>query len=141
MICKNDINHQKQKLPSVKKLLFNSILKMLKIPFFRKTRINVCFLVFISLGAASLDLRAEYLSRSRLDTEIQAKAHNVLRKTLGDEYINVSVVQHTFLDDKPVKQESEILPGVKISSNKTEIKTIFRYRTIVLTVNQNVTLD
>jgi len=47
-------------------------------------------------------LHAEILSRSRPEPEIRERIHKILRKTLREEYIDVSVILHSVLDNEPV---------------------------------------
>ena len=55
-------------------------------------------------------LNAEYLSRSRPEPELRERIHKILRKALREEYIDVSVVLHAFLDNDPIKKESDLVP-------------------------------
>ena len=59
-------------------------------------------------------LNAEILTRSRPDPEIRQKIHKILQKALREEYIDVSVIIHSVLDNNPVKKDSDLIPGVKI---------------------------
>ncbi len=86
-------------------------------------------------------LTAEYLSRSRPEPELRERIHKILRKALREEYIDVSVVLHSFLDNDPIKKESDLVPGVKIATEDKDVQTILNYRTIILTVNNSVDLD
>ncbi len=86
-------------------------------------------------------LDAEYLSRSRPEPELRERIHKILRKALREEYIDVSVVLHSFLDNEPVKKESDLVPGVKIATEDKDVQTILNYRTIILTVNNSIDLD
>ena len=86
-------------------------------------------------------LNAEYLSRSRPEPELRERIHKILRKALREEYIDVSVVLHSFLDNDPIKKESDLVPGVKIATEDKDVQTILNYRTIILTVNNSVDLD
>ena len=61
-------------------------------------------------------LHAEILSRSRPEPEIRERIHKILSKTLREEYIDVSVILHSVLDNEPVKTDSDLLPGVKIKT-------------------------
>ena len=49
-------------------------------------------------------LHAEILSRSRPEPEIRGRIHKILSKTLREEYIDVSVILHSVLDNEPVKK-------------------------------------
>ena len=86
-------------------------------------------------------LQAEYLSRSRPEPEIRERIHKILRKALSEDYIDVSVMLHSVLDNEPVKRDAEMLPGVKLDSGENNVQVVFNYRTIILTVNKTVNLD
>ena len=86
-------------------------------------------------------LHAEILSRSRPEPEIRERIHKILRKSLSEEYIDVSVILHSVLDNEPVKKDSDLLPGVKIKTNENEVQALFSYRIINLTVNNSVNLN
>ena len=100
--------------------------------------IGIVILLMI-LNFESLD--AEYLSRSRPEPELRERIHKILRKALREEYIDVSVVLHSFLDNEPIKKDSDLVPGVKIATEDKDVQTILNYRTIILTVNKSVDLD
>ncbi len=104
--------------------------------FFRYISILI-LLMILNLDA----LDAEYLSRSRPEPELRERIHKILRKALREEYIDVSVVLHSFLDNEPVKKESDLVPGVKIATEDKDVQTILNYRTIILTVNNSINLD
>ena len=104
--------------------------------FFRCISILILLMV---LNFESLD--AEYLSRSRPEPELRERIHKILRKALREEYIDVSVVLHSFLDNEPIKKDSDLVPGVKIATEDKDVQTILNYRTIILTVNNSVDLD
>ena len=100
--------------------------------------IGIAILLMI-LNFESLD--AEYLSRSRPEPELRERIHKILRKALREEYIDVSVVLHSVLDNEPVKKDSDLVPGVKIATQDKDVQTVLNYRTIILTVNKSVDLD
>ena len=104
-----------------------------KLTFFKC--IGIVFLLII-LNFESLD--AEYLSRSRPEPELRERIHKILRKALREEYIDVSVVLHSVLDNEPVKKDSDLGPGVKIATQDKDVQTVLNYRTIILTVNKSV---
>ena len=107
-----------------------------KLTFFKCIGIVILLLI---LNFESLD--AEYLSRSRPEPELRERIHKILRKALREEYIDVSVVLHSFLDNEPIKKDSDLVPGVKIATEDKDVQTILNYRTIILTVNNSVDLD
>ena len=80
---------------------------------------------------------AEFLTRSRSEPELKAKIHIILQKALPDEYVDVSVIQHSILSTAPKKLDSEVVPGIKIATKETE-NIVYNYRTINLTVNSKV---
>ena len=86
-------------------------------------------------------LHAEILSRSRPEPEIRERIHKILRKSLSDDYIDVSVILHSVLDNEPVKKDSDLIPGVKIKTDENEVQALFSYRIINLTVNKSVNLN
>ena len=86
-------------------------------------------------------LHAEILSRSRPEPEIRERIHKILRKSLSDDYIDVSVILHSVLDNEPVKKDSDLIPGVKIKTDENEVQALFSYRIINLTVNNSVNLN
>ena len=86
-------------------------------------------------------LHAEILSRSRPEPEIRERIHKILRKTLREEYIDVSVILHSVLDNEPIKKDSDLLPGVKIKTEENDVQALFSYRIINLTVNKSVNLN
>ena len=88
-----------------------------------------------------LSLPAEYLTRSRPDPELKAEIHRILQKALPEDYLDVSVIQHSILSSEPLQQDSKLVPGVKIASKQSESNLVFRYRSIILTVNSEVDLD
>ena len=107
-----------------------------KLTFFKCIGIVILLMI---LNFESLD--AEYLSRSRPEPELRERIHKILRKALREEYIDVSVVLHSFLDNEPIKKDSDLVPGVKIATEDKDVQTILNYRTIILTVNNSVDLD
>ena len=86
-------------------------------------------------------LNAEYLIRSRPDPELKNRIHGILQKSLPEEYLDVSVIQHSLLSSEALQEDSKLVPGVKIVSGQSESNLVFRYRTVILTVNQEVDLD
>ena len=86
-------------------------------------------------------LHAEILSRSRPEPEIRERIHKILRKTLREEYIDVSVILHSVLDNEPIKKDSDLLPGVKLKTDENKVQALFSYRIINLTVNNSVNLN
>jgi flagellar motor switch protein FliG len=107
-----------------------------KLTFFKCIGIVILLMI---LNFESLD--AEYLSRSRPEPELRERIHKILRKALREEYIDVSVVLHSVLDNEPVKKDSDLVPGVKIATQDNDVQTVLNYRTIILTVNKSVDLD
>ena len=107
-----------------------------KLTFFKCIGIVILLMI---LNFESLD--AEYLSRSRPEPELRERIHKILRKALREEYIDVSVVLHSVLDNEPVKKDSDLVPGVKIATKDKDVQTVLNYRTIILTVNKSVDLD
>ena len=100
--------------------------------FFYKNILSVvgCIVVLISININIL--QAEIINRSRPEPEIRERIHKILRKTMRENYIDVSVILHSVLDNKPVKKDSELIPGVKI---KTEDNKVFRKFTLVCAIN------
>ena len=94
-------------------------------------------LISININA----LQAEVISRVRPEPEIRDRIHKILRKTLRESYIDVSVTLHSVLDNKPVKRDSELIPGVKIKTDDNEVQELLNYRIINLTVNESVNLN
>ena len=86
-------------------------------------------------------LQAEVISRVRPEPEIRDRIHKILRKTLRESYIDVSVTLHSVLDNKPVKRDSDLIPGVKIKTDDKEVQELLNYRIINLTVNESVNLN
>ena len=99
----------------------------------------VCFVLILINNISNLD--AEVLTRSRQEPEIRQRIHKILQKVLREDYIDVSVMVHSVLDNKPVKKDSDILPGVKIKTEDKEVQDLLNYRTIILTVNKSVDLN
>ena len=98
-----------------------------------------CIIVFISLNINIL--QAEIINRVRPEPEIRERIHKILRKTMRENYINVSVILHSVLDNNPVKRDSELIPGVKIKTEDKEVQDLLNYRIINLTVNESVDLN
>ena len=86
-------------------------------------------------------LHAEILSRSRPEPEIRERIHKILSKSLREDYIDVSVILHSVLDNEPIKKDTDLLPGVKIKTEEKDVQALFSYRIINLTVNKSVNLN
>ena len=86
-------------------------------------------------------LHAEILSRSRPEPEIRERIHKILSKSLREDYIDVSVILHSVLDNEPIKKDTDLLPGVKIKTEENDVRALFSYRIINLTVNKSVNLN
>ena len=97
----------------------------------------IMILISININA----LQAEVISRVRPEPEIRDRIHKILRKTLRESYIDVSVTLHSVLDNKPVKRDSDLIPGVKIKTNDNDVQVLLNYRIINLTVNESVNLN
>ena len=106
-------------------------------------KIFIFILAFFSFALINniSNLSAEILTRSRPDPEIRQKIHKILQKALRDDYIDVSVIIHSVLDNNPIKKDSDLIPGVKIKTDDKEIQDLLNYRLIVLTVNKSVDLN
>ena len=98
-----------------------------------------CIIVLISFNIN--DLQSEIINRSRPEPEIRESIHKILRKTLQEDYIDVSVILHSVLDNNPIKKDSELIPGVKIKTDDKEVLELLNYRIINLTVNNSVNLN
>ena len=98
-----------------------------------------CIIVFTSLNINIL--QAEIINRVRPEPEIRERIHKILRKTMRENYINVSVILHSVLDNNPVKRDSELIPGVEIKTEDKEVQDLLNYRIINLTVNESVDLN
>ena len=109
--------------------------------YFKKTFKTILVWVILILINNISYLNAEVLTRSRQDPEIRQRIHKILQKVLREDYIDVSVMVHSVLDNKPVKKDSDILPGVKIKTEDKEVQDLLNYRTIILTVNKSVDLN
>ena len=109
--------------------------------FFYKNILSVagCIVVLISINISIL--QAEIINRSRPEPEIRERIHKILRKTMRENYIDVSVILHSVLDNKPVKKDSELIPGVEIKTEDKEVQDLLNYRIINLTVNESVNLN
>ena len=109
--------------------------------FFYKNILSVagCIIVLISINISIL--QAEIINRSRPEPEIRERIHKILRKTMRENYIDVSVILHSVLDNKPVKKDSELIPGVEIKTEDKEVQDLLNYRIINLTVNESVNLN
>ena len=97
-------------------------------------------IVFIFSFSYSL-VTAEYLIRSRPDAELKNQIHGILQKALPEDYLDVSVIQHSLLSSEALQEDSNLVPGVKIATSQSESNLVFRYRTVILTVNQEIDLD
>ena len=119
----------------------NNILSMNNLRFFYKNILSVvgCIVVLISINISIL--QAEIINRSRPEPEIRERIHKILRKTMRENYIDVSVILHSVLDNKPVKKDSELIPGVKIKTDDNKVQELLNYRIINLTVNESVNLN
>ena len=119
----------------------NNILSMNNFRFFYKNILSVvgCIIVLISINISIL--QAEIINRSRPEPEIRERIHKILRKTMRENYIDVSVILHSVLDNKPVKKDSELIPGVEIKTEDKEVQDLLNYRIINLTVNESVNLN
>ena len=109
--------------------------------FFYKNILSVvgCIIVLISINISII--QAEIINRSRPEPEIRERIHKILRKTMRENYIDVSVILHSVLDNKPVKKDSELIPGVKIKTEDNKVQELLNYRIINLTVNESVNLN
>ena len=58
------------------------------------SRVQVVILVVV---CSYSHLNAEYLIRSRPDPELKNQIHGVLQKSLPEDYLDVSVIQHSLL--------------------------------------------
>ena len=97
-------------------------------------------IVFMFSFSYSL-VTAEYLIRSRPDPELKNQIHGILQKALPEDYLDVSVIQHSLLSSEALQEDSNLVPGVKIATSQSESNLVFRYRTVILTVNQEIDLD
>ena len=61
--------------------------------------VSGCIILLISIY--NNNLHAEVLSRSRPEPEIRERIHKILRKSLREDYIDVSVILHSVLDNEP----------------------------------------
>ena len=119
----------------------NNILSMNNFRFFYKNILSVvgCIVVLISINISIL--QAEIINRVRPEPEIRERIHKILRKTMRENYINVSVILHSVLDNNPVKRDSELIPGVEIKTEDKEVQDLLNYRIVNLTVNESVDLN
>jgi len=106
-----------------------------------KSLLSIIGSIIILMFINNNNLHAEILSRSRPEPEIRERIHKILRKSLREDYIDVSVILHSVLDNAPVKKDSDLVPGVKIKTDENEAKALFSYRIINLTVNKSVNLN
>ena len=90
----------------------NCLYQMQNFIFFKKILKTILIGVILILINNISYLNAEVLTRSRQDPEIRQRIHKILQKVLREDYIDVSVMVHSVLDNKPVKKDSDILPGV-----------------------------
>ena len=114
---------------------FRTLLSLLSFP---RGYFLIWLVIWITGGTS---LHAEILVRSRPDPELKERIHRILQKSMQQEYVDVSVFQHSLLSTEAVARKLNIVPGVSIASKKSESNLLFRYRTIVLTVNRAVDLD
>jgi hypothetical protein len=98
-----------------------------------------CITVLISININNL--QSEIINRSRPEPEIRERIHKILRKTLREDYIDVSVILHSVLENNPIEKDSELIPGVKIKTDDKEVLELLNYRIINLTVNNSVNLN
>ena len=106
-----------------------------------KSLLSIIGSIIILMFINNNNLHAEILSRSRPEPEIRERIHKILRKSLSEDYIDVSVILHSVLDNAPIKKDSDLVPGVKIKTDENEAKALFSYRIINLTVNKSVNLN
>ena len=119
----------------------NNILSMNNFRFFYKNILSVVGCIFVLISINISILQAEIINRSRPEPEIRERIHKILRKTMRENYIDVSVILHSVLDNKPVKKDSELIPGVKIKTEDNKVQELLNYRIINLTVNESVNLN
>ena len=98
-----------------------------------------CIIVLISFNINSL--HAEIISRSRPEPEIRERIHKILRKILLEDYIDVSVILHSVIDNSPIEKNSELIPGVKIKTSDKEVQELLNYRIVNITVNNSINLN
>ncbi|MDC0224905.1 flagellar motor switch protein FliG, partial [Deltaproteobacteria bacterium] len=53
----------------------------------------------------------------------------------------IAYVLNRYIVNKPVKRDSELIPGVKIKTDDNEVQELLNYRIINLTVNESVNLN
>ncbi|MCH2297927.1 MAG: flagellar motor switch protein FliG, partial [SAR324 cluster bacterium] len=104
---------------------------------FSRLALIIAFIFSFSYSHVS----AEYLIRSRPDPELKNQIHGILQKSLPEDYLDVSVIQHSLLSSEALQEDSNLVPGVKIATSQSESNLVFRYRTVILTVNQEIDLD
>ncbi len=98
-----------------------------------------CIIVLISFNINIM--QAEIINRSRPEPAIRERIHKILIKTLREDYIDVSVILHSVLDNNPIEKDSELIPGIKIKTDDKEVRELLNYRIINLTVNNSVNLN
>lgn len=97
--------------------------------------------LFTLLGCPGLGWGADYLTRSRPEPELRQQVHEALKKSLPEEYVDVSVIQHSILSSSKPDAESGLIPGLRLSGDKVEANILLRYRTVILSVTREVDLD
>ncbi|MGA1600522.1 MAG: hypothetical protein ACO4AU_15850, partial [bacterium] len=93
------------------------------------------------LGCPGLGWGTDYLTRSRPEPELRQQVHEALKKSLPEEYVDVSVIQHSILSSSKPDAESGLIPGLRLSGDKVEANILLRYRTVILSVTREVDLD
>ena len=114
---------------------------MNNIRFLNKYILSIVGCIIVLMSFNINNLQSEIINRSRPEPEIRERIHKILRKTLQEDYIDVSVILHSVLDNNPIKKDSELIPGVKIKTDDKEILELLNYRIINLTVNNSVNLN
>ena len=66
-------------------------------------------IVFMFSFSYSL-VTAEYLIRSRPDPELKNQIHGILQKALPEDYLDVSVIQHSLLSSEALQEDSNLVP-------------------------------
>jgi hypothetical protein len=119
----------------------NNILSMNNFRLLNKYILSIvgCIIVLISFNINIM--QAEIINRSRPEPAIRERIHKILIKTLREDYIDVSVILHSVLDNNPIEKDSELIPGIKIKTDDKEVRELLNYRIINLTVNNSVNLN
>jgi|SaaInlV_110m_DNA_1040235.scaffolds.fasta_scaffold01749_3 hypothetical protein len=120
---------------------FNNILSMNNFRLLNKYIFSIVGCVIVLILFNINILQAEIINRTRAEPEIRERIHKILRKTLREDYIDVSVILHSVLDNNPVEKDSELIPGVKIKTEDRDVQELLNYRIINLTVNKSVNLN